>query len=97
MPACATRCSRIDIAVLPFDDLVRLTVADDGPGIPPEHRRHVFERFFRLDSARTPVSGGGTGLGLAIVHHVVTSHHGRIEITQANPHGATFTFDLPRT
>jgi signal transduction histidine kinase len=75
---------------------VRLTVVDDGPGIPPAFRSHVFERFFRLDSARTRDSGGA-GLGLAIVHDVVTSHHGRIEITETYPHGATFTLDLPRT
>ncbi|HET6834046.1 MAG TPA: ATP-binding protein [Acidimicrobiales bacterium] len=87
--------SRLDIAVRPLGDVVRLTVVDDGPGIPPALRSHVFERFFRLDSARTRDSGGA-GLGLAIVHDVVTSHHGRIEITETYPHGATFTLDLPR-
>ena len=74
--------------------IVRLTVADDGPGIPPADRQQIFERFVRLDSARTR-DFGGTGLGLAIVHDVVASHRGTITITDTDPHGSTFTVDLP--
>ena len=55
----------------------RLTITDDGPGIAPEARERVFERFARLDEAR---SGNGTGLGLAITRDIVTSHHGTVRI-----------------
>ena len=87
--------SEINIAVRTTKGRVRLTVADDGPGIPSADRHQVFERFVRLDTARTRDSGG-TGLGLAIVHEVVTNHHGTITITDTQPHGATFTVDLPK-
>ncbi len=73
---------------------VRLTISDDGPGIPPSDRSRVFERFVRLDDARTRDTGG-TGLGLAIVEQVVTAHHGRVTIEDAEPAGATFTVFLP--
>lgn len=73
---------------------VRLTVRDDGPGIPAADRGAVFERFVRLDTARTRDTGG-TGLGLAIVNEVVTNHGGTITISDSEPHGATFTVDLP--
>lgn len=63
-----------------------LTVIDEGPGIAPEDRAHVFERFWRSAEAR---SQRGTGLGLAIVSQVVTSHHGTITIDDAHPEGAT--------
>ena len=65
-----------------------------GRGIPAEFRGVVFERFVRLDTARTRDTGG-TGLGLAIVADVVASHHGSITVTDSNPHGATFTIELP--
>ncbi|MEP7113372.1 MAG: HAMP domain-containing sensor histidine kinase, partial [Ilumatobacteraceae bacterium] len=81
--------SQVNIAVRNTTGTVRLTVADDGPGIPSADRHQIFERFVRLDTARTRDSGG-TGLGLAIVHEVVTNHHGTITITDTNPHGATF-------
>ena len=84
----------VDIALQTTSGIIRLTVADDGPGIPPGDRQQIFERFVRLDTARTRDSGG-TGLGLAIVHDVVANHHGTITITDTNPHGATFTVDLP--
>ncbi len=86
--------SHVNITLQTTSGILRLTVADDGPGIPPGHREQIFERFVRLDTARTRDSGG-TGLGLAIVHDVVTNHHGTITITDTNPHGATFTVDLP--
>ena len=54
----------------------------------------VFERFVRLDTARTRDTGG-TGLGLAIVSDVVAGHHGFIAVTDSDPHGATFTIELP--
>jgi len=76
-------------------DTCELVVADDGAGIPPEHRQTVFERFSRLDGARSQ-DAGGFGLGLAIVHDIVTRHGGRIEITTQNGDGARFVVTLPR-
>ena len=72
---------------------VTLIVSDDGPGIAPEDRQRVFERFVRLDDARTRDSGG-TGLGLAIVHDIVVRHHGHIRIDGVEPHGTKIVVEL---
>lgn len=72
-----------------------LVVADDGPGIPPEQRQLVFERFARLDESRT-ASGGHAGLGLAIVHDIVNRHGGTVLIDAAPTGGAQVTVVLPR-
>lgn len=85
---------RITITLTKQAATVRLQIADDGRGIPAEFRSVVFERFVRLDTARTRDTGG-TGLGLAIVADVVASHRGSITVTDSNPHGATFTIELP--
>ena len=87
--------NRIVVSLTSDGDTVRLVVADDGPGIAAAERDSVFERFVRLDAARTR-DFGGSGLGLAIVHDVVVDHHGSILISDSDPHGATFTVDLPR-
>ena len=76
------------------DDQVELRVTDDGPGIPPEARERVFERFYRVDCARSRETGG-TGLGLAIVKHIVQSHGGEVGVTSAPGAGTTFHFRLP--
>ena len=73
---------------------VVVTVSDDGAGIRPEERHRVFERFVRLDSARTR-STGGTGLGLAIVTDVVANHGGDVTITDDELGGARFAVRLP--
>ena len=70
---------------------LRLAVADDGPGLPPEDRERVFDRFVRLDGAR---SAGGTGLGLAIVASVAAAHGGSAVASGDGP-GATFVVLLP--
>ncbi|HQZ33333.1 MAG TPA: HAMP domain-containing sensor histidine kinase [Ilumatobacteraceae bacterium] len=72
---------------------VTLKVSDDGPGIAPQDRERVFERFVRLDDARTRDSGG-TGLGLAIVHDIVLRHDGHIRIDGVEPHGTTIVVEL---
>lgn len=84
----------ITIGVATEGETVLLSVGDDGPGIPTEQRHTVFERFVRLDTARTRDTGG-TGLGLAIVSEVVASHHGTISITENDQHGATFIIHIP--
>ncbi len=71
-----------------------LSVADDGPGIPTDQRERIFERFARLDGARTR-DDGGTGLGLAITHDVVTLHGGTITIDDCTDAGACFVVSLP--
>jgi signal transduction histidine kinase len=71
---------------------VRLSVADTGPGIPPEHLPHVFERFFRVPGQTSP---HGTGLGLAIVREIVTALHGSARCESTPGRGATFHLLLP--
>jgi two-component system phosphate regulon sensor histidine kinase PhoR len=72
---------------------VEVFVQDDGPGIPPEALERVFERFYRVDKARSREQGG-TGLGLAIVKHIVQNHGGRVWATSESGHGTTFYFTL---
>ncbi len=73
---------------------VLVTVEDDGPGIRPEERERVFDRFFRPHDARERDSGGA-GLGLSIVRSIVVAHGGTIDVRDATPHGARFEIDLP--
>ena len=68
-------------------------VQDDGPGIPPEAIERVFERFYRVDKARSR-DQGGTGLGLAIVKHIVQSHGGEVRVQSELGKGSTFHFTL---
>jgi len=70
----------------------RLTVSDDGPGIPAADLPHVFERFYRAESVRAQ---GGTGLGLAIVRAIVHQHGGQVRAEQRHPQGAVFVVELP--
>ncbi|HEY4607342.1 MAG TPA: HAMP domain-containing sensor histidine kinase [Acidimicrobiia bacterium] len=75
---------------------VVLVIEDDGPGIPEEERERVFERFTRLDQARTP-GQGGTGLGLAIARDIVERHGGTITVESGDDRGAKFVVTLPRS
>ena len=76
------------------DGKVEIFVQDDGPGIPPESLDRVFERFYRVDKARSR-DQGGTGLGLSIVKHIVHSHGGEVWAKSEPGKGATFFFTLP--
>jgi two-component system, OmpR family, sensor histidine kinase SenX3 len=75
-------------------DSVEIAVTDRGIGIAPEHQRRVFERFFRVDPARSRATGG-TGLGLAIVKHVLANHGGEVRLWSSPGTGSTFTMRLP--
>lgn len=75
-------------------DVVLIRVTDRGIGIEPEDQKRVFERFFRVDKARSRQTGG-TGLGLAIVKHVVANHGGNIKLWSRPGTGSTFTIELP--
>jgi len=85
---------RILVGARLLDSEVEFSVQDFGPGIASEHIGRVFERFYRVDKARSRESGG-TGLGLAIVKHIVLAHGGRIWAESELGHGATFRFTLP--
>jgi two-component system, OmpR family, phosphate regulon sensor histidine kinase PhoR len=73
---------------------VVLAVQDDGVGIPAAEQRRIFERFYRVDKARSRETGG-TGLGLSIVRHVAERHGGKVEITSTLGSGSTFTVRIP--
>ncbi len=73
---------------------VRLHVLDDGPGIPEEHHGRIFERFYRVDSARTREQGG-TGLGLSIVKHIVLRHGGKVKVQAGPQKGTEFICTFP--
>ena len=84
--------ARITIRARGLAGAVELTVHDTGVGIPPEHVDRVFERFYRVEDAR---SGPGTGLGLAIVKHIAEEHGGRATVESARGRGTTFRIVLP--
>lgn len=73
---------------------IQLSVSDDGPGIPQDAKERIFERFFRIDRARSREQGG-TGLGLAIVKHIVHAHGGKVWVQSELGHGSTFFFTVP--
>nr|WP_276603245.1 ATP-binding protein [Nannocystis pusilla] len=76
------------------DDMVRIEVEDNGPGIEARHRARVFERFYRVDKGRSR-EVGGTGLGLAIVKHLAEAMEGQVGVEPAEPQGSLFWLTLP--
>jgi two-component system OmpR family sensor kinase len=87
---------KVSVGLSKVNNWARLVVTDTGIGIPPEELPHVFERFYRVDKARTR-SLGGAGLGLAIAQRIAKIHGGRIEVASdgVNGHGSTFSIWLP--
>ena len=85
----------VEVRLRTSDALAQITVADTGPGIPSEHLAHLWERFYRVDKARSRAAGG-SGLGLAIVKYVAEAHGGGVNVTSVPGHGTTFTVVLPR-
>ncbi len=86
--------SRVGIGTRLHDGVVEITVTDQGPGIAPEELDRVFERFYRVDPARSRATGG-TGLGLSIVKHAVQNHGGEVRVWSRPGSGSTFTIRLP--
>jgi two-component system sensor histidine kinase SenX3 len=87
--------TRVVIATRQSDaEHVEISVTDQGIGIPDADLERIFERFYRVDPARSRQTGG-TGLGLAIVKHVATKHHGEVSVWSKEGSGSTFTLRLP--
>lgn len=74
---------------------VIISVKDDGPGIPPEHLKRIFDRFYRVEKSRNK-DKGGTGLGLAIVQEIVEAHNSKVLVTSKLGKGTTFAFILKK-
>ncbi|WP_048600592.1 two-component system histidine kinase PnpS [Rubeoparvulum massiliense] len=85
----------VKIDLVELEQSIQLAVQDNGVGIPRDDLPRIFERFYRVDKARSRDSGG-TGLGLSIVKHIVESHHGEIQVESRLGQGSTFTVILPK-
>ena len=84
----------VTLAVALDGDMVAISVADQGPGIERKHLDRIFERFYRVDQARSRALGG-TGLGLAIVRHIALAHRGAVGVTSVPGQGSVFTIRIP--
>jgi len=87
---------RISLGCMGVDSLVRITITDDGPGIPEADVDRVFDRFYRAHGTQRDNLSGGAGLGLAITQRLIQLHGGTIWAENVEPHGACFALDLPR-
>lgn len=85
----------VRVGVVLEPDQAAISVSDSGIGIPEEHHRRIFERFYRVDKDRSR-DVGGTGLGLAIVKHIVEAHGGTIKVSSEPAKGSVFTFTVKR-
>jgi two-component system phosphate regulon sensor histidine kinase PhoR len=85
---------QIEAKMLDENDLIRIAVTDQGPGIPARHVPRLFERFYRVDKARSRAEGG-TGLGLAIVKHIALVHGGIVRVETEAGKGSTFLLEIP--
>jgi heavy metal sensor kinase len=89
------RGAKIDVTVRERDSAVEVAVRDYGPGIAAEHQQRLFERFYRVDDARSR-QDGGAGLGLSIAKWAVEAHDGRLDVSSQPGSGSVFTMTLPR-
>jgi two-component system sensor histidine kinase SenX3 len=86
--------TRVAVALRKQDGLAEISISDQGVGIPEKDIERIFERFYRVDPARSRATGG-TGLGLSIVKHVINNHGGDISVWSVEGAGSTFTIRLP--
>ena len=86
--------TRVVVSARQVGDTIEISVSDQGIGIPESAQKRIFERFFRVDAARSRATGG-TGLGLAIVKHVAVAHGGEVTVWSKEGSGSTFTLRLP--
>lgn len=86
--------TRVAVSARTRGFVVEVAVSDQGQGIPAAERERIFERFYRIDAARSRATGG-TGLGLAIVKHICANHGGEVTVWSQERHGSTFTIRLP--
>ena len=86
--------TRVDLLVEREGDTLNISVTDQGAGVPEEEQARIFERFYRVDAARSRQTGG-TGLGLSIVKHVMGQHGGQVSVQSVPGQGSTFTLSLP--
>lgn len=86
--------TKVTVSSLMEDEIITISITDQGIGIPENERERIFERFYRVDPARSRESGG-TGLGLSIVKHVATKHGGEVSVWSAENVGSTFSLKLP--
>ena len=86
--------TRVAIALKELDGICEISITDQGIGIPEKDLERIFERFYRVDPARSRMTGG-TGLGLSIVKHIVTNHGGDVSVWSVEGAGSTFTIRLP--
>ena len=91
--ACTPPGGRVSLGAAREDGKVRLTVADNGVGIPPEHAPHVFDRFYKADQSR--LHAGGSGLGLSIVKAIVERHGGTVAVRSRQGVETVFEILLP--
>jgi len=84
--------SQVTLSVIERDGMGTIVVGDDGPGVPESSAQRIFERFARIDEAR---SGAGTGLGLAISRRIVETHGGSLRLVAPDREGAWFELRLP--
>ncbi len=84
----------ISVSAVKKDENALVAISDTGVGIPPEHLPHIFERFYRVDKARSRAEGG-VGLGLAIAKYIAESHGGKIELESQVGKGTTFNITIP--
>jgi len=87
--------TRVAVTLKETDGLVEVSVSDQGIGIPEKDTERIFERFYRVDAARSRETGG-TGLGLSIVKHVATNHGGDVSVWSVEGAGSTFTIRFPQ-
>jgi len=84
----------VEASVEAREKSIVIDICDNGPGIPPEEQKHIFERFYRVDKHRSR-DAGGSGLGLSIVKHIIVTHGGSIRIRESGPQGTCFSIQVP--